>query len=312
MPVYNAEKFLKEAIESVLEQTFTDWELICIDDGSTDNSGKILDQFMVLDSRIHVYHNTNHGVAYSRQFGIERAKYTFCSSLDSDDWMEPDMLQVLVDKAEETRADIVWCDIYVNKTDLWSFACEQDPCCMIKKILRQEIWGSLCNKIIKTEICQNPKVKFPAQCTMWEDMSFMIQSLLLTNKIVYVPKPLYHYRQVSDSLTHQNNKRIMCYEYQKAVDSIAEAFSNLGEGKYNKELITLQLFVLKDYIDDKRIRNYEKFRTVYPEAYSQIMNEDGYPFRLKASAWLINHGLSFFIPIVCRFDSLLRRINIHC
>lgn len=310
MPVYNAEKFLMFSIDSVINQGYTNWELICIDDGSCDKSGEILDSYAEKDSRVKVIHQENHGVSYSRQLGINMAQGIYCTHLDSDDWLEPEAIQSMVDHACSTNSDMVWCDLFINQSDVWKFECEENPKIMIGKILRQEIWGSLCNKIIRTAICKRKDIFFPENCSMWEDMSFLVQCLLYTKKISYIRKPLYHYRQVEGSLTHQNSTRIMCYEYKKAVDSIARAISDVDNRLLNKDLITLKLFVIKDYIDDLRIRDYEKFVNTYPDAYSLIFKEKNYPLRLKVSAWLINNNYSFLIPLICKVDSVLRRLHI--
>lgn len=309
MPVFNAASYLHEAIDSVINQTFPDWELICIDDGSMDESGSILDDYAAKDKRIRVHHQDNHGVSFSRQRGVDDAKGEYCAHLDSDDWLEPAFLEEMLSKAKQTDADIVWCDMFVNSDGLWPYTCEENPSAMIKKILLQEIWGSLCNKLVRTSICKRDNVRFPDGCAMWEDMAFCIQCLLHSTKLVYINAYLYHYRQIQSSLTHQNSTRIMTYEYQKAVDIITEKIDESGRYyEFEKELKRLKLFVIKDYIDDLRIRDYKKFSSIYPDAYAHIQEYSDIPNRLKISTWLINHRMSFFVPVVFKLDAIKRKL----
>lgn len=306
MPIYNAEEYLSEAIDSLICQDFENWELIAIDDGSVDKSGVILDSFAKKDSRIIPIHQPNKGVSYSRQLGVNKAQGKYCIHVDADDWVEKDYLKSLVLKAEQTGSDLVWCDAFVNNEGKWQMTCGENPDLMIRDILLQKHWGTLWNRLIKREICQNPDVAFP-QCAMWEDMSFVIQCLLLANNIAYVNKPLYHYRQISTSLTHQNSSKIMCYEYEKAVNSITRAlYSKKLAEKYSYELNSLKLFVVRDYIDDLRIRDYEKFLNTYPEAIAHINEYPEYPKRIKRCYWLLKKRCTYLVHIYWRLSCFLK------
>ena len=107
LPVYNSEKYISQCIESVLLQTLSDFELIIIDDGSIDSSGKICDRYAQSDNRISVIHQNNNGVSYSRKIGIEKAASEWIGFIDSDDWIEPDTLKNTYDTAIKEKSDIV-------------------------------------------------------------------------------------------------------------------------------------------------------------------------------------------------------------
>ena len=107
IPVYNAEKYMEKCINSVLSQTFNDFECILVDDGSLDNSGKICDEYAKKDERIKVIHQKNAGPARARHTGIEIAKANFIHFVDSDDWIEPCTIELFYKKQQETGADIV-------------------------------------------------------------------------------------------------------------------------------------------------------------------------------------------------------------
>ena len=117
VPIYNIEKFLPCCIDSVLAQKFTDWELILVDDGSKDSSSSICDAYAAKDDRIRVIHKSNGGLTSARNAGLAIASGEWIMHLDGDDWVEPDMLDVLLRKAEVTDSEIVFGDIEFNYPD---------------------------------------------------------------------------------------------------------------------------------------------------------------------------------------------------
>ena len=110
VPVYKAEKYLHRCVDSIIAQTFTDWELLLVDDGSPDKSGEICDGYSRHDGRIMVYHKNNGGVSTARQTGIDKAIGDYTIHVDPDDWIEPTMLEELYHKATDNNADMVICD----------------------------------------------------------------------------------------------------------------------------------------------------------------------------------------------------------
>lgn len=135
VPVYKAENYLCHCVDSLLAQTFPDFEILLIDDGSPDHSGDICDEYARKDSRVRVFHKENEGVSSTRQCGIDNAKGEYTIHADPDDWVEPDMLEELYKKAKEEDADVVICDfmrilvingnILDNSLRLWIIK----PCC---------------------------------------------------------------------------------------------------------------------------------------------------------------------------------------
>ena len=109
VPVYNSEKYLKACIDSIIKQTYTDLEIICVNDGSTDGSLEILREFACMDSRVVVHSQENHGVSTARNVGLKFAHGEFVSFIDSDDEMELDMYELLIQTQNEYQADIVHC-----------------------------------------------------------------------------------------------------------------------------------------------------------------------------------------------------------
>ena len=131
-PIYNMERLLSKCIDSILAQTFNDFELILIDDGSTDRSGVICDEYATRDSRIKVIHKKNEGVSIARQLGIDFAQGEYTIHIDPDDWVEPKMLEELYKKAKSEHADMVICDYYVTGMTISITRCRSLPHLMRK------------------------------------------------------------------------------------------------------------------------------------------------------------------------------------
>ena len=207
MPVYNCEKYLKESIESVISQTYKSWELLIVDDGSRDNSVSIIEAYVKKDSRIRLYKNESeeHGPGVARNCGIEliSGKYTYF--IDSDDWIEKDLLQDTVSLAEETDADIVPFG-YIIEDDGEKIKKPLSPCGNyefqdFKNIANEIVRGtwSECHELIKSEILQNVRHN---KYKTGEDICFQMDLLCNVRKACGIDKEYYHYRVVNNSISH--------------------------------------------------------------------------------------------------------------
>ena len=205
MAVYNAEPYLRRCLDSILAQTLTDFDVILVDDGSTDLSLVIAEEYAQRDKRFRVYHKKNGGVSSARQYGIERlaeqgGKYSI--HVDPDDWVEPKMLERLCEKAEETGADMVICDYYSNSHD-WQKRYHQNPGSkeprQVLNALFQGLHGSLCNKLIRTACYSEANIRFPEGLNYCEDY-YVNMCLLLKSvrKVAYLSEAFYHYDTFSN------------------------------------------------------------------------------------------------------------------
>ena len=117
VPVYKAEKYLHRCVDSILSQTFTDFELILVNDGSPDNCGAICDEYAQKDNRVRVFHKENGGVSSARNLGLDNAKGEWITFVDSDDWLKPGCLEQLTNKLD---ADMIKCGIEASdKSSIW-------------------------------------------------------------------------------------------------------------------------------------------------------------------------------------------------
>ena len=211
MPVYNAEKTLSQMIDSILSQTFTDWELLCIDDGSTDSSGVLLEEYALRDSRIKVFHKANEGVAMARQMGIDNAQGEYCIHADADDWVEPTMLEELYNEAKGKDADVIICDYFLNIKEKQTYISQKptslDPIQILRDLF-QQLHGSCCNKLVK-RVCYNKyDITFPKGINHCEDLITWIQLFQHPEiKVAYLPKAFYHYCENELSITRNFTRK---------------------------------------------------------------------------------------------------------
>lgn len=195
VPIYNVEQYLQSCLDSIIAQTYKDWELLLVDDGSLDKSGVICDEYAKKDVRIRVFHKENGGVSSARQKGQDEARGEYTIHVDPDDWIEPSMLEDLYVKAEKENAELVICDYFVNEGSQ-QYYIKQKPTKLDNKVVLRELFqqlhGSCCNKLVK-RACYSGKVNFPKGINCCEDLIWCIQVLKCKPKISYINKAYYHY-----------------------------------------------------------------------------------------------------------------------
>ena len=217
IPVYNSEKYLSACLDSILNQTFSDFEIICVNDGSRDNSGVILERYIKKDDRVRVFTISNHGQAYARNLGILNSKGEYICFVDSDDIIERTYLEKLYASMEKDDSDLVVCDMYrvYKKKPNWlekhfEYYFPLQTIKAIKVLDNPELILSMINapycKLIKKSFLDFYKIIF-MEGKIYEDFYFT-QSLLANNpKISFVSEPLYHYFVYDGStMTSKNSK----------------------------------------------------------------------------------------------------------
>ena len=205
IPCYNVEQYLPQCIESIINQTYNNLQIVMIDDGSSDGTWNVLLNYAGKDSRIEVYRQENQGVASTRNNLLDEVKGEYVLFVDSDDWIEPDMVEFLVEKSLTHRADIVVCGMVKNNAIPCGEYTEElmDQETTIKKFLfHKELSGSLCNKLVKTSLLQG--IRFDARISYGEDALFCWHVLQRVKTVVQTDRQLYHYRMNANSLSHLN------------------------------------------------------------------------------------------------------------
>lgn len=205
VPVYKVEKYLPKCIDSILAQTFRDFELILIDDGSPDNCGAICDDYAARDSRIKVIHQENAGVSAARNAGLDIATGTYLGFVDSDDWIEPEMYETMIAAAKEKNVDVVVCDVMVND-DAGNFENltinMYDPQMLIQDLFSKpsKLHGYCVNKLYRRE--RLSECRFLPDIKIWEDLTFMMDFYIVANPSgMHINRDFYHYRFNMESAT---------------------------------------------------------------------------------------------------------------
>lgn len=207
VPVYNVEQYLRKCLDSLINQTLKDIEIICINDGSTDNSRVILQEYAMKDNRIKVRSQENAGVSNARNNGLKIAKGEYIGFCDSDDWIEANFYEKLYNSATKYNADIAATNIIkvrknkfrkflsFNSTGIYEDFKEKLEICDIPD------YSYIMNKIYKTLPLKESKLLFEEGRT-YEDMIFSVQILLYLKRLVTVPDTNYYYLSRNNSIVH--------------------------------------------------------------------------------------------------------------
>ena len=240
IPGYNTEQYLKQCLDSVVKQTYDNLEIICVDDGSTDLSSDILDEFAREDSRIIVVHQENHGESYARNVGIRIATGDYVAFLDCDDWLERNMYADLMNYMEEYDVDIVASSWYKD-TDNISLSIENRMYVPKEKLTQQQTmmyvykrddyqgFAYMWNKLYKKSAVVSKETGYPIlfaeHLQLGGDVLYLAEVLLNINSAIYVDKAYYHYRQRNTSGCHTTDlcKRM---DWLKAYEIVIKKFED--------------------------------------------------------------------------------------
>ena len=211
VPVYNAETTIVKMVKSILDQREAGFELILVDDGSQDNSGRICDEYAARDSRVRVIHQSNAGVSAARNAGIEAACGEYIGFVDADDWIDPGMYERMLQEAARTGADVVMCDAVTAYSDGRT---EADTITQLSEntVLQKadfdpnrllEMAGSACRCIYRKKLLDAYNIRFPRGVKFSEDRIFNLYAFGRANTIAYIKEP-YYYRYVNaESAVHR-------------------------------------------------------------------------------------------------------------
>lgn len=287
VPVYKVESYIHQCIDSILNQTFTDFELILVDDGSPDKCGEICDKYAKKDSRIKVLHKENGGLSDARNFGIDVAKGDYITFVDSDDDIDRNMYQDMVCHLEKNNLDIICCDTYLVRGNKKKFKPRYDSDKIFNKneaiieVLNGTLDNAAWNKIYKRYLFEN--IRYP-KGRIYEDVATTYKLFYLANKIGYLKKPYYFYYKRKGSIVasaFNSKSRYDCFlGYKERVEfvldnnidcfisannlAIATALSTLtafyanSEDEKSNRFIDVSSFIRKNI--DKIDRNKLKFK----------------------------------------------------
>ena len=191
------EKLMRKCLDSILAQTFQDYECLLIDDGSKDGSPAICDEYAAKDPRFKAYHKPNGGLSDARNYGIERAQGDYTIFFDPDDWVDADCLTDMYAKAVETDADMVMCDLYYNDPYSEKYSKQEpqalDHYSVLEDIVADRVQGFTVIKLIRHTLYQQYDLQYPVGMYGCEDQYTICKLLKNDINIAYLPKAYYHY-----------------------------------------------------------------------------------------------------------------------
>ena len=206
VPVYNVEKYLEKCVNSIVNQTYKNLEIILVDDGATDNSGKLCDELAKIDNRIKVYHKENGGLSDARNYGVERATGDYIGFVDSDDYIDAEMYEKLYEAIKKENADVAECNlkiIYPNRVELYTNEKYFKVCTKqeyLEEYLKiEKVFGSVWTKLIKSDIAK--KLVFP-KGKLYEDTYYAYDLINVANSFVLIDSPSYNYLMRENSITN--------------------------------------------------------------------------------------------------------------
>lgn len=309
VPVYNSESYINECIKSIIDSNYLNWELLLIDDGSTDKSGTICDEWSQRDSRIKVFHKVNGGVSSARNLGIEKAKGYWLIFVDSDDFISPDFMNRILEKTSCGDADLVFNDfniIYSNKRELfrtysWNANKEESFRNYLVHSWPRVAWGA-----VKKDLITKNNIRYPENLTAFEDFHFMCRCILCSHKVIKISEPLYNYRRtnvssITNTLTISRKKHDELWVY----EDLFRLFKSINKYEYYAPSIYWRLLAGKQsWVLD--LSKHDEFMSFFPEKKNYILSCPLIGLKMKVLMWCLTHHFRFIADSILSIKQLLR------
>jgi glycosyltransferase EpsJ len=326
VPAYNCEQYLRQCIDSIIEQSYKNIEIILVDDGSTDNTGEICDAYAVRDKRIRVIHTKNNGPAAARNIAIRESEGSLIFFLDADDFVERNAVNVLIEEYRRTKADIVAGDFRIrnhkgDSTDTM-FLCpsnrqfaKQDIIDYVRSYLKKPtgysllvyVWG----KLFRSSIIKDNNIYFDTDLRVFEDISFNFEYLKFARSACYVKNHIYTY------CVHDNyaSAGAMIYDnpvgYKESLKSIGEFLKSNG---VDINIIKREIghacisFTIRTMVRFFAINGNVSLKRIYKLIFNMVNDSD---VRQSLQFYSPSKGESRILPVLMKFK-LIRPIMLVC
>ncbi|GEM53434.1 glycosyltransferase family 2 protein [Empedobacter brevis] len=302
--IYNAEEFLEKCLDSIKEQTFKNFEVILINDGSLDSSAEICNSYVKDDNRFKVFHIANEGVGNARNLGIKSALGKYIIHVDADDYVESEYLEILYNEIEAKQFDMVFCNfnrLYDdNKLVIENIEGCYSPIDLIKEILLGNQLGVLWNKLMRTDILKKYGLNVQNQINMCEDLHLTIRYLLKSSNIHFVNKPLYNYRYNIHSYSYNRNSNSFVSMFW-VVSSLETELS-----EYKSFLTEYKLQLRRDLV---LFGDRKEFKNIYPETYDYVIRSKVLTNFQKVLLLLEQKQIYFFVTFLLYVRKLMKKFN---
>lgn len=304
IPVYRVEKFIEKCAASLFSQTLDDVEFIFVDDASPDNSmavlKKCIQQYPQRKAQIRMLvHKENKGLPAARNTGLAAASGEYVFHCDSDDFVEPDMLETLYDEAKKKDADIVWCDWYLSFEHNERYMKQPDyatPMEALKAMLAGLMKFNVWNKLVRRRLYADNQIAFPAGYAMGEDMTMMLL-FAVAGKVAYIPQAFYHYVKLNTEAYSQNFSLNHLESVKHNIRTV-ELFlhSRLGNG-LDLEIACMKLEAKFPFLMSNRKEMYRLWERTYPEANAYILRNHYISRRRRWVQWCAAKQLWFLVRL---------------
>ena len=254
VPVYKAENYLRRCVDSILNQTFTDFELILVDDGSPDRSGEICDEYEQKDSRIRVFHKDNGGVSSARNLGLDNVQGEYVTFVDADDWIDADNLSKCSSVITNNMLDLLQYSFkrIDNKGRIMQVKKISSDVLDLKHYLKKEnfnmcVWGNF----IKTSIIQLNNIRFEESIKLAEDQIFMIETMSMSRRLQSIDSVFYNYFFNPDSATNNEKTDDMIRSSYRCIE-LKQKFPLFAKRMDDLVLFFVEKLILRHRYDDVR------------------------------------------------------------
>ena len=322
VPVYNVEPYLRQCLDSVLAQSFANFELILIDDGSQDNSGVICDEYAARDDRIYVIHQKNRGQGCARNVGIDQAEGKYIIFLDSDDYWLPSTLEILYAEAERNQTQVIvfgarlfWEDEEESKTDcFYRYTVDNGIVCsgtdrlkktMDAKEYHSEPWSRFC----LLDYLRKAGLRFD-EGIIHEDAKFSFLSILYAERVECIDEQLYQYRQWSGSTMNSKSFRASAHGLRVCLDGLLDELeshsTSLEEALLRRYCIFRSTCIRDIYIQALKLKAWKTARWIQRDSQQTLKQLRTIPW-LPCSIMLATYSL-FLSAVVSVIKRKLRRL----
>ena len=299
VPIYNAEKYLKKCLDSIINQTYDNLEIILVNDGSTDKSLEICESVRNGDSRITIINKENKGVSTARNKGIESSNGEFIIFIDADDYLDKNMFEILVEDAIKNNIDLVMCgyrNVDINGNILYESSPMDEKYFDVKtfknNLFKTNYYRELiCNKLFRLEIIKNNNIRFREDIHINENILFLLDFAKYGYRYSYDNEKLYNFLYNRSGATHAkfNLKKVsVLSSYIRLLDyDLEKSILNKVKYKYLFEGYAYLYLMKKINIDNSELKNnLTTFKTKY---YQDIKNEKTISLKKKVSLWFMMH-----------------------
>lgn len=316
--VYNVEEYLDKCLDSLLNQTYRDFEIILVDDGSTDNCGKRCDEWENKEDRIKVVHKKNGGLSSARNCGIKKAKGEWIIFPDPDDWVETDYLQKLIDIQAQYKADLSICGHYYSE-EVWNIGAEPEVFSREKAIeylmYPNSFSGYAWNKLYSMNIIKSKQLFFDEELGRVQDLHFNVRYFQFCDKVAYDPEPVYHYvihNSSVSSINHMLTPRKISgvVSYKKIAELLHEKYPVCEEIAY----ASLCLMCLRDIVTYYQLHTKNKkivllLQKVFLKYKEYFYRCKVYTKRGKRFSWLVGFSPRLYSFVIRIYKKLYRKLD---